>query len=181
MARRVDLTEYRAEWPGLYAEEAQRVLAVFGELAVTIHHVGSTSVPGLCAKPIIDMLLEVREIGRVDGLNAAMAALGYEARGENGIPGRRYFAKGGDARTHHLHVFAVGDPAGERHLAFREYLRAHPEAVQAYGDVKRQQAAVYPENVDAYQAGKHDFCQALEQQALAWWRGRQEIGSGAGN
>src|SRR5947209_8072592 len=122
---RVQVVAYRDEWVELFRREAEQLGRVFGDELIAIHHIGSTAVPGLQAKPVIDMLPVVRQIERVDAFDPAMRALGYEPMGEYGIPGRRYFRKGGDDRTHQAHAFQQGDPNVERHLAYRDYLRAH--------------------------------------------------------
>ena len=97
--------------------------ALLGDTCIAIHPIGSTAIPGADAKPILDLMPVVRDLAAVDALTPAFAALGYEALGELGIPGRRYFRKGGDERTHQLHVFQVGDHANiVRHLAFRDLL-----------------------------------------------------------
>ena len=132
------------------------------------------SVPGLCAKPIIDIMPVVRDIGAVDGCNAVFVALGYTPMGEFGIPGRRYFHKGGDERTHHVHVFAEENAeAIERHLAVSAYLRAHADEARAYGELKRALAARFPRDWDGYCDGKDEYVRALEARALKWYRTRK--------
>lgn len=166
--RKVIVKPYQQDWVRQFQQEAHILHKLFGGLVVDIHHIGSTAVPGLAAKPVIDLLPVVTNLEQVDAFNARMEALGYEPRGENGLPGRRYFQKGGDNRTHHVHVFEVGNPEIERHLVFRDYLRAHPKEAQQYGDLKLQLAQSYPTNITSYIEGKHDFVQQLEKQAIAW-------------
>jgi GrpB-like predicted nucleotidyltransferase (UPF0157 family) len=175
--RNVRVVPYRVEWPALFSEEAERLRAVFGPELIALHHIGSTSVPGLPAKPIIDMLPEVRDIRAVDGLNEALAGLGYLARGEYGIPGRRYFTKGGPThRTHHMHCFEHDDPGFARHLAFRDYLIAHPEEAEAYGRLKLALAQQFPTDIVAYMDGKDAFIKEVERKALAWRAGGGNLG-----
>ena len=101
--------------------------------------------------------------------------LGYECMGEFGIPGRRYFRKGGENRTHQIHVFAEADGRNvARHLAVRDYLRAHPQRAREYGALKAALAARYPEDIGAYCDGKDAFVRALERDALIWQRGREK-------
>lgn len=90
--------------------------------------------------------------------------------GEYGIPGRRFFRKGADRRTHHVHVFEEGNPEIDRHLAFRDYLRNHAEVRNAYGALKRQLAQAFPYDIESYIRGKAPFIAAVEQEALAWYR-----------
>ena len=166
--RRVDVMPYRAEWPEMFARDAEQLASLFGAEAVRVHHIGSTSVPGLSAKPILDFLIEVRDLEQADRFNPQMVALGIEPKGENGIPGRRYFQKGGNNRTHHIHLFQVGNPEIDRHLVFRDYLRAHPEQAKRYGGLKEQLAAQFPCDIESYIAGKHDLILELEDAALRW-------------
>lgn len=166
--RKVEVRPYDPRWQALFAAEAELLRQVFQDNLIQIHHIGSTAVPGLKAKPIIDLLPVVRDIGRVDETNEQMRSLGYLPKGEFGLPGRRYFAKGGDERTHHVHVYEQDHPAIRRHLAFRDYLRAHPDCARLYGELKEQLAERFPYDAASYVAGKHELAWSLEQKALAW-------------
>jgi GrpB-like predicted nucleotidyltransferase (UPF0157 family) len=168
MARRMEVVEYSDAWPARYAKEAEALRAALGAQVVRIHHVGSTAVPGLAAKPVIDILLEVRSVSDLDASSEVMRRLDYEPRGEFGIPGRRYYPKGGDCRTHHVHAFAVGDPQVERMLAFRDYLRAHPACAEAYAVVKRAASDAHLEDPEGYVASKHDYVEKTVAQAVQW-------------
>ena len=167
--RQVIVTPYQTSWPDTFEQEATRLRTVFGERLLTIHHIGSTSVPGLSAKPILDILPVVDSLDDIEMFNAAMEAISYEAKGEFGMPGRRYYRKGGDNRTHHIHLYASGNPEIARHVAFCDYLRQHPSEVRAYSAIKEQLAKQYPTDISAYIAGKDTFVKAMEQRALAWW------------
>ncbi len=169
----VRVVPYNNEWIERFEQEAGLLRSLFGDELVTIHHVGSTAVPGLQAKPVIDMIPIVQHITHVDSFNEALSALGYEALGEFGIPGRRYFRKGGDDRTHQLHVFQIGDPNIERHLAFWDYLCAHPDVAAPYGEMKAALAQRFPEDINGYMDGKDAFIKAVEEQALVWYRGER--------
>lgn len=156
--RKIVVVPYNPDWPEQYRAEAVKIAAVFGPELVTIHHIGSTSVPGLSAKPIIDMMPVVCDITAVDLFNPAMIRLGYQPKGENGIPGRRYFVKGSDAsRTHHVHIFALDNPEVKRHLDFRDYLIAHPAEAQRYAALKAELAWQFPHDIHSYMAGKNGF------------------------
>ena len=124
--RKIVVVDYHPEWAEAFQREAARIAEVLGENMVAIHHIGSTSVPGLCAKPIIDIMPVVRDIGAVDGCNAGFVALGYTPMGEFGIPGRRYFHKGGDERTHSRACVCRGECGGHRAPSGRERLSARP-------------------------------------------------------
>lgn len=160
MKRIVKLVSHNPEWMVDYEKEVAVLTAVFQPILLAIHHIGSTAVPGILAKPIIDILVEVSDIGQVDGYNQTMVALGYIAKGENGIPGRRYFRKGSDTHhTHHVHVYQTGHPDITRQLNFRDYLVAHPEMAQAYSALKAQLAQQYRDKPAQYTHAKTNFVQ----------------------
>ncbi|MGD1942541.1 MAG: GrpB family protein [Leptolyngbyaceae cyanobacterium] len=168
--RKVEVVPPSTAWPAAFARAAQAIAVTLGDTVIAIHHIGSTAIPDIYAKPIIDLLIEVAELERVDACQAAMMALGYQAMGEYGIPGRRYFRKDNAAgvRTHHVHAFAAGTGQVRRHLAFRDYLVAHPAAAQEYSELKRRLALAHPTDIEQYMDGKHDFIQAIDQQAAQW-------------
>jgi GrpB-like predicted nucleotidyltransferase (UPF0157 family) len=152
--------------------EAEIVRAAFGSNVHGIHHIGSASVPGFYAKPAIDILVEVKSIEAVDRTAPALAAKGYEAMGGFGLAGRRYFRKDNPAGTREVqvHAFAAGSAAAERHLAFRDYLRAHADVAEEYSQLKRGLAEQYPSDLEAYMDGKDPFIKSTEEAALAWSR-----------
>ena len=171
---RVVVVPYQAQWSLLYEQEAAAIRTVLSDALVAVHHIGSTAVPGLCAKPIIDIMPVVHRIEAVDAYNDAFERLGYEVMGEFGIPGRRYLRKGGAARTHQIHIFGVQNTHDiRRHLAVRDYLRTHPARARAYGTLKQALAQRYPWDIEAYCDGKHAFVQQLEQDALRWLRAQR--------
>jgi len=111
----------------------------------------------------------VPQIESVDAYNTVMITLGYDSRGENGIPGRRYFVKGtADAHSHHLHVFQIGHPDIARHLDFRDYLRAHPDQAQAYSQLKEKLAQKYQHDPVSYTEGKTEFIRGIDLCAAIW-------------
>ncbi len=170
MVRQVVVVPHDPHWKTEFMVEADRVEQAIGPAVVNIHHIGSTAIPGIHAKPIIDLLVEVIELPPVDAAKFSMAALGYEALGEFGLPGRRYFQKTlatGD-RTHHVHVFEVSTPEVDRHLAFRDYLIAHPTSARQYSDLKQQLAQAHPTDIESYMDGKHGLIRQLERAALQW-------------
>ncbi len=168
--RTVSVVEYDPDWPAEFEREAARLAQIFGDEVIAIHHIGSTAVPGLAAKPIIDLMPLVRDIERVDRYNPGMAAVGYEARGEYGIAGRRYFSKGGDERTHHVHIYEPGNPEVRRHLDFRDYLRAHPDVARQYAELKMLLACQFPHDPTAYTQGKDAFVEKTDRLAAEWRR-----------
>ncbi|MBW3596764.1 MAG: GrpB family protein [Planctomycetes bacterium] len=160
--RNIVVVPYSPEWPAEFAAEARRLEVAMAPVLVELHHIGSTSVPGLAAKPLIDILAVVCTVEGLDECNEAMVALGYEPKGEFGIAGRRFFSKGSDEhRTHHVHAFAVGDPAIDAHLAFRDYLRTHPHEARRYGELKAALAERHRNDIDAYMDGKAPLIQEM--------------------
>ena len=163
----VRVVDYNPEWPAMFKAESAVIREIVGDNLTALFHIGSTSVPGLKAKPVIDMLPVVRDIAALDSLNEKFAAAGYEAMGEFGIPGRRYFRKGGAARTHQAHAFQYDNVyAIMRHIAFRDYMRADAEAREAYGELKAALASRFPHDIGAYCDGKDDFVKEYERRAL---------------
>ncbi len=171
--RRVEVVPYDPTWVARFEEEAGRLSRLFEGTVLAIHHIGSTSVPGLEAKPIIDIMPVVRAIEQVDELSGHMEALGYRSFGEHGIPRRRFFAKGDDVRTFHVHVFEAGDDGVTRHLAFREYLKAFPDVRAEYGDLKRTLAEQHPTDIESYIQGKQEWVSETERVATIWYMAEQ--------
>jgi len=172
MARTITVVPYDPCWPQRFQREADRLAAIFGAQVVAIHHIGSTAIPHIHAKPIIDLLVAVQDVNRIDAFDAEMTRRGYLPRGTFGIPGRRFFIKGSEkARTHHIHVFGHGHPAIARHLNFRDYLIAHPQQAQAYSRLKQRLARQFPHDIEGYMAGKDAFIQSINRQARAWRAG----------
>ncbi len=169
MARTVKVTEYDPEWGKLYKKEAEQIRRILGGNCIAVHHIGSTAVHGLAAKPIIDIMAVVRDISDADRNSERFAAIGYEAFGEFGIPGRRFFAKGGDERTHHLHIYARSSKKDiRRHLAVRDYLRENDRETVRYAELKKWLADQYRDDPEGYCSGKDGFMKDLEAKALAW-------------
>lgn len=154
-------------WSALFKKEATALSAL---LPITLHHIGSTSIPGILAKPIIDLLGEVSDLTLVETATADIEALGYEAMGTFGLPGRRYFRKinAAGTRTHHLHIYQSGNPDLTRHLAFRDYLRARPDVAAEYSALKAKLVAQESFSNQAYMDGKDPFIKRVEAEGLRW-------------
>ena len=163
---KITVVPYDPYWVEAYANEKSALSTNLGDIVIQAHHVGSTAVEDLSAKPIIDILLEVTSLQLLDQKNDKLAALGYEAMGEYGIPGRRYFRKGGDHRTHQIHAFLANDFHVLRHLAFRDYLIANHSIALEYDKLKRELAQKYPEDLEAYCDGKDSFVKHHEAKAV---------------
>lgn len=160
--RQVELVPYDPNWPMQFEQEAEKLKAILGSNAEAVHHIGSTAIPGIYAKPVIDILVVVKTLNKVDALNPEFESLGYACMGEYGIQGRRYYWKSQTKRTHHVHLFEKGHSEIKRHLAFRDYMRAHPDAAQGYSWVKRCLAAEFPTDIVAYVNGKESFVRAID-------------------
>ncbi|WP_421379393.1 GrpB family protein [Bacillus salacetis] len=172
MARKVEVTPYNHQWKDQFFHEKQRLDRVFHGSYAVVHHIGSTSVEGLAAKPIIDFLIVVQDINIADERTSELEDLGYIAKGENGIPNRRYFFLENEngERLYHVHVFPSGSEEIERHLVFRDYLRTFKDEAEKYGRLKSGLAAKHPEDIDAYIEGKNSFVQEMERKAMDWGR-----------
>lgn len=164
MSHAIVVVPYNPAWADIYRVEAEEIQRALGHNCVEIHHIGSTSVPGLAAKPIIDILPVVRDIAAVDAARSAMEALGYQAMGEHGIPMRRFFQKGNENRTHNVHIYEQGNPEIARHLKFRDWLCTHPEDRDAYAHLKEELAKRYPADIFAYTLGKEAFVAMIDDQ-----------------
>ncbi len=168
----IEIVDYDPRWPSLYDEERARILGAIGPWLVDIQHVGSTAVPGLAAKPIIDIMPGVARLEDAHHCIEPLRALGYEYHPEFEVelPERRYFNKPpGESfrghRTHHLHMVKSGSDFWQRHLLFRDYLRAHTEAASEYARLKRQLAARFGTDREGYTEAKSDFIRSIEERA----------------
>jgi len=157
-------------WKALFLDEQAILDDSLGEQAIAIEHIGSTSIPGILAKPIIDILIEVVSVDELDKLNPVMESVGYEVMGEFGIESRRYFRKTNafGRRTHHVHAFSSSSPHLLRHLAFRDFLIAHPETAQRYSEIKAKLTKHGQTSMEAYISGKEPFIKQTEADAVAW-------------
>ncbi len=169
MSYQIEVRPYDPTWPARFEAEAALLRTILGTEVVTVHHIGSTSIPGIKAKPIIDILLEVQDIERIDNYNAQMEIHGFMPRGEYGLPRRRFFPRTVNGRrTTHVHSWQNGDPEIKRHLIFRDYMCAHPSAAEAYGRIKTNLAAQFADEREKYSDGKYAFVQEMERKAIAW-------------
>ena len=166
----VEVVPYRPEWEAMFREEAGRIKDILGDELLRVFHIGSTSVPLIQAKPVIDLMPVVKDIQRLDAYGAEFLALGYESMGEYGISGRRFYRKGGERRTHHIHAFQYDNTAAIlRHVAFCAYLREFPAVRDEYGKLKAELAKQLPADIGAYCDGKDAFVKQVEREALMWY------------
>lgn len=152
----IQIVEYDPFWPGQFLSLRTSISEAVGPYALAIEHVGSTSVPDLAAKPVIDIDVVVKP-DDVQAAIQALAQLGYQHRGDLGIPEREAFLAPEGPIEHNLYVCPVGSEALANHLAVRDYLRKHPEEVLRYGELKIKLAQTCLDDIDAYIAGKSAF------------------------
>jgi GrpB-like predicted nucleotidyltransferase (UPF0157 family) len=167
----IELVPHDPAWAEIARAEVARLKGVLGGLIVEGHHIGSTAIPGIKAKPIVDIVLVVVGLDELDARADSVTALGFEWRGEFGIAGRRYCPftdPQTGKRTIHVHFFATGASEIERHLAFRDYLRAHSEQARAYEAQKLAAAALHTDEMVAYSHAKSPWIKDCLERALVW-------------
>jgi GrpB-like predicted nucleotidyltransferase (UPF0157 family) len=166
------VSDYDPNWPRLFELESTSIRNALGPFALAIEHVGSTAVPGLPSKPIIDLLVGVPRLEQaMERCIGPIEALGYHYLPEyaSWLPGELFFRKGPPGPwTHHVHLMEPSHPRWEALLVFRDYLRTHPEAARAYADIKRALAASSKDDIKAYRTGKNIFVERTTAKARAW-------------
>ena len=169
----IELVPHRREWAEMARTESTRLKDALGDLLIMVHHIGSTAIPGIMAKPIVDLIPVVSSVEALDDAARRIEALGYEYLGEFGLPGRRYcrlIDPVSGKRVFQLHCYQPDAEEFPRHLAFRDYLRAHPAIAKEYEAEKIRAAALHPGDVLAYNNEKNDWIQRIQTDALAWWK-----------
>lgn len=167
MVNSVVVVDYDPGWPELFQFFRGRIVSALGSLAAAVEHVGSTAVVGLAAKPIVDMDVLLISADVLPAAIERMARLGYAYQGDLGIPDREAFLAPADESAHHVYVCPPNSREFRRHMAFRDYLRSHPDEAKAYGDLKKALALKFPLDRGAYMAGKGEFVTALLSRALS--------------
>jgi GrpB-like predicted nucleotidyltransferase (UPF0157 family) len=156
--REVVVVPYDARWPVLFEAASAELVDALGSSILAVHHVGSTSVPGLCAKPVLDLLVAVPDFKAATNLVPAIESIGYEFRPDEDIPDRHFLRRRvGAIRTHHL---SLAEPTSRHHrvtLAFRDALRREPQLAASYADLKLALAQQFPHDRPAYLEGKSKF------------------------
>jgi GrpB-like predicted nucleotidyltransferase (UPF0157 family) len=154
---RVEVIAYDPEWPRTFERIRAHVWPAVQHAAMHIEHVGSTAVPGLSAKPVVDACIVVASPRDIPHVVKALAKIGYVHRGDLGVPGRQAFQQPATLPKHHLYASHRGSLSLKNHLGVRDYLRAHPEAAREYGELKETLAMRFPNDIDGYIAGKTEF------------------------
>jgi GrpB-like predicted nucleotidyltransferase (UPF0157 family) len=161
MGANIIVHKYNPDWVILFEELRDLVLPVLSDLIVTIEHVGSTSVPGLAAKPIVDMDVVVPTQADIHTVIQRLATLGYIHEGDLGATGREAFIPPADVTWHHLYLCTKENAEYKRHILFRDYLRSHPEEAKIYGDLKLELSQRFNNDRLAYTNAKSDFVQEI--------------------
>lgn len=148
-----------------------RLFDPLGDMIVAIHHIGSTAVPGLMSKPVIDLMPIVTSLETLDARQSDVEALGLGWHGEFGVDGRRFCTLNHQdgSRLANVHFYAQGSPNARRHLAFRDYLRSHPDVAAAYAHDKLRAGAIHPDDSVAYSGEKGAWIREAEAKALIWY------------
>ena len=160
----VFIVPYDATWPGRFEAEAERIERACAGLPIRLEHIGSTAVPGLAAKPVVDILAGRPPRSRTEPYIAAMKQLGYEHKGSFGVPGRNYFRRG-TPRSFHVHMVVWTGPLWREHLLFRDHLRAHPDVAREYETLKYELAARFAHDKRLYQDEKGPFIRRVTREA----------------
>ncbi|NQX71688.1 GrpB family protein [Paenibacillus alba] len=158
MEKPVVIEEYNEEWSFKYQQEERGIKEILGVIAIAIEHIGSTSVPGLGAKPIIDFMVGINDLKEVEKFIEPLSKIGYEHVYHKEFPNRRFFRKGQwRAGTHHLHIYNYGSEEWKNNILFRDYLRTHPDVLKQYNQLKKELAEKYRNDRVAYTNAKHPF------------------------
>lgn len=166
-SRKTYIVDYSPQWASDFESEAVHLKEIFKDAIFSIHHIGSTSIPGMKAKPIIDILITTTHLEKIDDFDAQMEHQGYVVGGEFGLPGRRFFCKGNQDHCQiHIHVYEHSNPVVEKYILFRDYLTAHPNQVKAYEALKLELAEKYPHNRTLYTQSKSSFIEKILTKAL---------------
>jgi GrpB-like predicted nucleotidyltransferase (UPF0157 family) len=165
--RSVKLVAHQSSWASYFNEEKQLLFKTLGGKVLDIRHIGSTSILGIPAKPIIDILAAVKTLADVETFTQDLNKIGYKDKGNGDVPGRRYFVKGGEAlRTHHLNFCEMNSVFWRSHLAFRDYLQQHAEIAREYSVLKQDLADRFPNDRGAYTNGKEEFVRSILDRAM---------------
>ena len=154
---------YDEQWKHDFLQIKAELANVLGQLAMEIEHVGSTSVQGLSAKPIIDIDIVIKDYNELEKVISALGKIGYQHEGNLGITGREAFRYDEKEHLckHHLYVCPEDSPELKRHIAFRDYLQTHPDAVQEYSRIKEEGAQLFPDDIDRYIEHKYPFIEKI--------------------
>ncbi len=163
----VELRPFNPKWKGIYEEERKAITSAISNFVVDIQHIGSSAIPNIVSKPIIDIALAIDSLKNIKKIIKPLEEIGFIYRGELGIPDRHLFVKGGEElRTHHLHVMFNEHYEWRKHLIFRDYLLKHPEEARQYSELKIRLEREYKEDREGYTNGKAEFISGILEKAM---------------
>ncbi len=163
----VKLENYNEKWKDIFAEESKLISSKINKFLIDIQHTGSTAIPGIAAKPIIDIAVAIDSLSNIDEITQILHELGYQYRGEQGIPGRHLFAKGDEEnRTHYLHIMEKSHHEWKNSILFRDYLKSNSKVAKEYDNLKRKLAKKYESDRGKYTEGKSKFIQKIIENAI---------------
>ena len=162
----VRLLPYDPDWPMYFQAEKDMLRNALGASVLEIRHIGSTAIPGMPAKPIIDILAAVKNLADVSDFIDPLIRLGYQDKGDGSVAGRRFFVKGTEAaRTHHLNFYEMNSPGWTTHIIFCEYLKSHVKVARQYAELKEKLARMFPTDRASYTDGKEGFVAAVAEKS----------------
>jgi GrpB-like predicted nucleotidyltransferase (UPF0157 family) len=172
--RIMEVVPYNPDWEKEYLKESKIIQNILGDEMIKIHHIGSTAIQSIYAKPVIDILIEVNDIKNIDNYNDEMNKIGYIPKGEFGIKGRRFFLKGLYNRTHHVHIFETKNQEIRKHLNFRDYMIAHPKVAKQYEKLKKELSTNFRYDNEGYCNGKDEFIKDIDRKAEEWFKTKNQ-------
>ncbi len=154
----VELENYNPKWGEDYEIEEKLLKKVLGNMIIEIHHIGSTAIPGLMAKPVIDILIVIKDLNEINKIEEMLKEYDYENRGQQGVKDRYFFAKGPeDARSHYVHFVEPNSDTYYNQVYFKKYLLEHHGYIKEYCDLKQDLAEKYADERPKYTQGKNEF------------------------
>lgn len=163
MSAQVKVVSYDPSWSSSYKKESKRIKKILGDNCLEVHHIGSTAVPDLSSKPIIDILVVTSDLLKVDNSNQSFAELGYTILGESGMLFRRFFKKEDNKQSYNIHLYEKGDDEIKRYIKFRDWMKNHPEDRKRYENLKLLLAKKYPDDLYSYCEGKEVFVREIDE------------------
>lgn len=154
----IQINDYNSDWSCWFQQEKSLLQRIFGEYLIRIEHVGSTAIPGLAAKPVIDIMVAVDDLADIAYIEPPLVKEGYQRR-ETGMPGRVFFQKVGHETSYHLQIMPREGFDERNELLFRDYLKKSPELIEEYGRLKRELAKTMGSDNMGYTRGKTEFIQ----------------------
>jgi len=163
----VELKPYNSQWKEFYRKESELISSTISDYLVDIQHIGSTAIPGIIAKPIIDIAVAINSLENIEKIIGPLSEIGFIYRGEQGIPDRHMFVKGGEElRTHHMHVMHKSHYEWKKHILFRDYLMNHPKEVKKYSELKRRLEKQFKHDRESYTESKSEFIEGILEKAI---------------